>query len=489
MLVRVQVPPWAPYKDPVTSGIVLKAPPCGAFAFLGVSGIVRQNLGVSGVIQTTLGVQMGVPIAYSWRYPQTASEPPLPLTFRQVLTAEPKSRDYRLSDGQNLYLQVSKSGRKYWRMKYRYEGREKMLALGVFPEVSLKAARLARDDAKSLLRQNIDPMLQKTGKAIEPGAPTGPSFQEVGQDWFDVRMADKSPSHRSRTWRALERDLFPYLGHRAINTIEPIDVLQALRRIEERGHYELAQRTRRVASQIFQFAVITGLVKSDPTSALSNALKKPKVQHFAAITDPEEVADLLRKIDSYQGSLVVEAALKLTPLFFCRPGELRHLEWADVNWQADRIEIPGERMKMGTPHIIPLTSQSKRILTDLEKFTGSGRYIFPSMRSASRPMSENAVRTALRAMEYENDAITPHGFRAMARTLLDEELGFPVAWIEHQLAHSVQDALGRAYNRTAHIEQRRHMLQVWADYLDALKLGEGEPAILRKSFHYRPAEY
>ena len=242
-----------------------------------------------------------------------------------------------------------------------------------------------------------------------------------------------------------------------------------LRKIEGSGKIETAHRVKQLVSQIMRYAIVTGRAESDPAAALTGALKSPNKKHFAAITTPKEAGQLMAAIDNYQGTAVVCAALKLSPLLFCRPGELRTLEWADLNWDEKRIEIPAERMKIKEPHIIPLSTQALTILNELQLLTGRHRYVFPSARGASRPLSENGVRTALRTMGYDNTQMTAHGFRAMARTLLDEVLGFRIDWIEHQLAHAVKDANGRAYNRTKHLPQRAEMMQRWADYLDQLR--------------------
>jgi integrase len=267
----------------------------------------------------------------------------------------------------------------------------------------------------------------------------------------------------------LKNNLCKWLGQRPIEEITPPELLAVLRKTEARGTLETARRALQTAGQVYRYAIATGRTTGDPTPALKGALATPKGKHFAAITDPVELGKLLTAIDIYQGSPEVRAALQLSPLFFCRPGELRQLEWKEVNWKEERIEIAAEKMKMRQPHIIPLCRQSLAILHSLEPITGGGRYLFPSARGGSRPLSENGVRTALRAMGYSNDQVTPHGFRATARTLLDEVLGVRVDWIEHQLAHAVRDANGRAYNRTAHLEGRKKMMQDWADYLDSLK--------------------
>jgi integrase len=294
------------------------------------------------------------------------------------------------------------------------------------------------------------------------------SFEIVANEWL-TRRGKKSEGNDARLNNLLKKDLFPWLGASPVNEITPVDVLKVLRRIEERGAVEAAHRAKQYVSAIFRYAVATGRVPRDITVDLTGALISTTTKHFASITTPEEVAVLLRAIDQYRGTPAVMAALKLSPLFFCRPGELRSLEWRDVDLENGIITIPAERMKMGRPHLIPLCTQASKILKDLQPITGLGKYVFPSARGEARPLSENGVRTALRTMGFTNEQMTPHGFRAMARTLLDEVLEQRVDWIEHQLAHAVRDANGRAYNRTTHLKGRTQMMQTWADYLDNLK--------------------
>ena len=393
----------------------------------------------------------------------------MPLTDRAAASAKAKEKDYKLSDDRGMYLLVKRTGPKYWRMKYRFLGKEKSLALGVYPEVSLKSARASRDEARKQLADNIDPSAQKQARKITQHTQALNNFEALGREWFAKKMIDKSQTHQDRTWRLLEKDLFPRLGVLPILAIDAPTLLDVLRRIEARGAIETTHRAKNVAGQIFRYAIASGRAARDPSVDLRGALATAKTKHFAAITTPKEVGQLLVSIDNYQGTAVVCAALKLSPLLFCRPGELRSLGWADLNWDEKRIEIPADRMKMQEPHVIPLCSQALEILTELQLLTGRHHYIFPSARGASRPLSENGVRVALRTMGYDNTQMTAHGFRAMARTLLDEVLGYRVDWIEHQLAHAVKDANGRAYNRTAHLEGRREMMQGWADYLDLLK--------------------
>lgn len=390
------------------------------------------------------------------------------LSDLKIKAAKPTERDYKLADEKGLYLLVKTNGGKYWRLKYRIDGKEKLMALGVYPDTSLALARSKRDEARALLANGIDPMGNKHAvKAAQQAASTN-SFEIVANEWLSKR-GKKSEGNDQRLHNLLHRDLFPWLGSRPIDEITPFELLQVLRRIEERGAVEAAHRAKQYAGLIYRYAVATGRVERDISADLSGALKTTTTTHFASITDPKAVGKLLLAIDQYNGTPAINAALKLSPLFFCRPGELRHLEWSEVNWEESFIEIPAHKMKMNQPHIIPLCTQALQILKALQPITARSTYVFPSARGASRPLSENGVRTALRNMGYTNEQMTPHGFRALARTLLDEVLEVPVEWIEQQLAHSVKDANGRAYNRTKHLKQRKEMMQRWGDYLDELK--------------------
>ncbi|MBA6413969.1 integrase arm-type DNA-binding domain-containing protein [Parahaliea sp. F7430] len=392
------------------------------------------------------------------------------LTATAIKNAKPESKPRKLADGGGLYLLIDPKGRKYWRYDYRYVSKRKTLALGVYPEVTLKEAREAHYEARRQLAKGIDPgEVRKVEKQTRLLA-AADSFEAIGREWFNQIMDGKSESYRVRTGRILEKDLYPYLGNRPIASITPPEILGVLRRIERRGAVDIAHRAKQTAGLIFRYAVATGRAERDPTGDLKGALKPKNKKHHAAITEPAEVGRLLVAIDDFQGTAVVSAALRLSCLLFQRPGEIRSMEWAEVNWEAQRWELPAEKMKMRLPHIVPLSRQALDILGELHRLTGRGRYVFPSARGASRAMSDNAVRTALRTMGYTNDQMTAHGFRAMARTLLDEALGFKVDWIEHQLAHAVKDPNGRAYNRTSHLEGRVEMMQSWADYLDELHL-------------------
>ena len=397
------------------------------------------------------------------------------LTDIAIRTAKPAAKDYKLYDQLGLFLTVRKSGSKSFYLRYSFAGKEKKLALGRYPEVSLKIARQKRDEARAMLAEHQDPSIQRKLDRAMVTLSADNTFQTIANEWVTIRLADKSESHQKKTRARLDRYINPAIGSMPVGLITPVQVLSFLRPIEAAGKIERAHRLKQLISQIMRFAIVTGRAERDPAADLRGALRTPKVTHLAAITQPQVVGQLLRAIQSLNGSLVVRAALHLSPLLMLRPGELRQLKWADVNWSAQRLEIRAQ--KTDIDHVVPLASQALDILSSLQAHTGRGIYIFPSARGASRPMSENAVRTALRSLEYRNEDRTPHGFRAMARTLLDEELRYPIEWIELQLAHAVRDVHGKAYNRTQHIEGRIAMMQAWADYLDALR--DGKTALKR----------
>tara|TARA_R110001599_G_scaffold8651_30_gene42441 strand:+ start:11202 stop:12446 length:1245 start_codon:yes stop_codon:yes gene_type:complete len=393
------------------------------------------------------------------------------LTATEVKQAKPGSKDRKLTDGGGLFLLVASTGGKRWRFRYRFAGKEKLLALGVYPDVSLATARKRHQEARDKLAEGIDPGNQRKVEKLTRHLASANSFEAVAREWFNQVMPTKSESYRDRTGRILEKDLYPPLGARPIASITAPELLAALRRVESRGAYDIAHRAKQTAGQVFRYAVATGRAERDPSGDLKGALTPKRAKkHHAAITDPAGVGRLLVAMDNFEGTPVVKAALLLSPLLFQRPGEIRAMEWAEINWDAAQWEIPAEKMKMRLPHVVPLSNQALELIRELQPLTGRGRYVFPSARGASRCMSDNAVRIALRTIGYDNNTMTPHGFRAMARTLLDETLGYRVDWIEHQLAHAVRDANGRAYNRTSHLENRRAMMQGWADYLDVLRV-------------------
>lgn len=392
------------------------------------------------------------------------------LTDPKCKNAKPKDKSYKLADEKSLYLEVMPNGAKYWRMKYRHGGKEKRLAFGVYPETGLKEARAKRDEARKLLADGADP--GETRKAMKAAqVADAETFEVVAREWFAKNSPTWAENHRNRTIRRLERDIFPWLGNIPIRDINAPKLLGALRRVESRGAVETAHRALQNCGQIFRYAIATGRAERDISSDLKGALPPVKGKHFAAVTDPKQVSELLRAIYDYQGTFTVQCALKLAPLFFVRPGELRQAEWThfDLNTAEWRYTVT----KTDTAHIVPLATQAVTILQELYALTGHGRYVFPSARTpnGSRPMSDVALLAALRRMGFSKDEATVHGFRALARTVLDEVLGFRPDFIEHQLAHAVRDPNGRAYNRTAHLPERRNMMQAWADYLDNLKKG------------------
>ena len=391
------------------------------------------------------------------------------LTDTQVKAAKPKEKDYKLYDGEGLYVLVKPNSNKYWRLKYRFGGKEKVLALGVYPKISLAQARQSALKEKSKLIDGIDPSHERKVRKLTANLSNDNTFSSIADEFVGKKMQRMSKVHINRTTRAINRDLKPFIGSRPISEITAPELLSILRKVEERGAVETAHRIKQVAGQIFRYAIATGRAERDISTDLKGALGSPEKKHFAAIVDPKEVSKLLIAIDNYKGTAVVTAALKLSPLLFCRPGELRHLEWDEINFMEDRIELPAEKMKIKEPLIIPLSTQALAILNEIKPLTSNGRYVFPSARGNSRPMSDNAIRTALRTLGYDNETMTTHGFRAMARTLLDEVLSYRIDIIEQQLGHAVKDANGRAYNRTKHLNERTQMMQKWSDYLWELR--------------------
>jgi integrase len=375
------------------------------------------------------------------------------------------------TDGQAMYLLVN-SGGKYWRMNYRFAGKRKTLALGVYPAVSLAKARQRRDKARELLADGTDPGAAKQEAKAAQAAVLANTFERVALEWLDKTKADRMASTQGKVTTWLQKDVFPYIGSMAIISIGPRDVLAALRHMEGRGALDSVQRVKQICGQVFRYAVATGSAERDVTQDLKGALAKHAPAHYAAITDPKQAGDLVRSIFDYTGHPYVKVALKLSPLLFVRPGELRGMEWAELDLDAAQWVIPASKMKMKIDHLVPLCTQAVAILQEQKKLTGTRRYVFPSIgRSEDRPMSENTVNSALHALGYGTDKHTAHGFRAMARTIMDEVMEERVDLIEHQLAHAVKDPNGRAYNRTAHLPARRAMMQRWADYLDKLRVG------------------
>jgi integrase len=379
------------------------------------------------------------------------------------------------SDGLGMYLLVNAAG-KYWRLNYRFAEKRKTLALGVYPAVSLAKARARRDKARELLADGIDPSTAKREDKRAQADAAANTFEMVARDWLAKTAADRQSSTQDKVTAWLKHDVFPFIGKLPISAIGPRDVLAALRKMEARGALDSVQRVKQVCGQVFRYAVATGSAERDVTQDLKGALAKPTPGHFAAITEPKQAGDLMRSIFDYSGHPCTVAALKLSPLLFVRPGELRTMEWAELDLNVAEWRIPARKMKMKVDHLVPLARQAVALLRNVKPMTGHGKYVFPSLRTGERPMSENTINAALRGMGYSAEVHSAHGFRAMARTILDEVLGERVDLIEHQLAHAVKDVNGRAYNRTAHLPARRAMMQKWADYLDKLRKGTKEPS-------------
>lgn len=407
----------------------------------------------------------------------------MPLTDISIRAAKSGDKPIRKFDGGSLYLEIAPSGGKWWRLKYRFDGKEKRLSLGVYPDVPLAGhkdkatgewidgARDKREKARQLLANGIDPGAHRKAVKSAKADRAANSFEVVAREWLTKFAPRWTASHGEKNLRRLESDVFPWLGARPVADVTAPELLTVLRRIEGRGAAESAHRARQICGQIFRYAIATGRAKRDPSADLRGALAPVHPVHLAALTEPQAIGDLLRAIDGYQGHLVTKSALRLAPLVFVRPGELRAAEWAEIDLARAEWSISAERMKMRVPHLVPLATQAIEILKEIHPLTGAGRYVFPSARTSARPMSNNAILAALRRMGIPKDQMTGHGFRALARTVLDEVLGIRPDYIEHQLAHAVRDPLGRAYNRTSHLPERRAMMQQWADYLDKLKAG------------------
>lgn len=399
--------------------------------------------------------------------------PAAPLrTHRHAQLLQPEEKQYRVSFGNGLMLQVMPNGKKYWRKKYSYAGKERILSLGVFPEVGLKAARQKLIEANQQLAKGIDPNLQKRIERATRYTAATNTFEAISLEWLEKEKDSWAPSHIKKQTNLLEKNLTPYIGRFPITEISAPILLDCLRRIEKRGALETARRSRQVAGQVFRYAIITGRATENPAIHLQGALKTPRTRHYPAITDPKPLGQLLRTIEGYRGSCIVETALKLAPLLFVRPGDLRMMRWRDIDLERAewRFELDKQRQDGLKQHIVPLAQQALDLLSDIRLMTGQFEYVFPGERSRRRPMSDNALNAAMRNLGISKDIQTVHGFRATARTLLDEELHFDIHLIEHQLAHEVRDALGRAYNRTKHLPERKAMMQKWADYLDTLRV-------------------
>jgi integrase len=392
-----------------------------------------------------------------------------PLTDAKVRTIKPAEKPLKLFDGRGLFLLVTPTGGKLWRFKYRFGGIEKLLSIGAYPQISLADARQKRAQASSLVTNGIDPSdIKKAQKAA--GVKEAETFEVIAREWHTKFSASWADSHGNKILRRLELYVFPWLGERPIKSITAPDLLTVLRRIEAKGTLETAHRTKQNCGQVFRYAVATGRAERDPSGDLRSAIPPASGKHMATMTDPKEIGGLLRSIDDYRGSIVTRCALKLAPLVFVRPGELRHAEWSEFNLDEAEWRIPAEKMKAGVLHIVPLSKQALDVLREIHPLTGHGRYVFPSPRTDSRPMSSNGILSALRRMGFAKDEMSGHGFRSMASTLLNEQ-GWNRDAIERQLAHAERNSVRAAYNYAEFMPERKTMMQAWADYLDGIKAG------------------
>lgn len=389
----------------------------------------------------------------------------------QARKAKAQDKPYKLTDEKGLYLYITPQGGKLWRFDYRHEGKRKTLSFGVYPDVSLSDARDKRDDARKLIAAGGDPSAQRKALKAANAERAANSFEVIAREWHQTHMADKTEDHAKRTLTRLEKDVFPWMGARPLADIEALEILAVLRRVEQRGANELAHNVKRTIGQVFRFAIATGRASRNPVPDLQGALKPVVVEHYAAITDPAKIGELLRAVDGYTGELATRCAFRLSFLVMLRPGEVRKAEWQEISLERKEWRIPAHKMKMRDEHIIPLSQQAIEIFEEIRPLTGHGRYVFPSVRTHERPMSENTITGALRRLGYTGDEMTAHGFRAMASTRLNESHLFHADAIERQLAHGERDSVRAAYHRAQYLPERVKMMQWWADYLDGLKNG------------------
>ena len=392
-------------------------------------------------------------------------------TFLRGLKGTGKVRKY--ADGGGLYIHVSPVGGRLWRMGYRFGGRQKTLSFGAYPIVSLKNARKFREEAKELLATSIDPGEHKKARKAALWAEAANGFEVVAREWFESRKESWSESHAENILRRLEKYIFPLVGAKPVNRVAAPDLLEALRCIEVGGAVDAAHRTLQNCSQVFRYAIATGRAERDLAADLKGALAPAKATNLATITAPKEIGILLQNIDAYTGNFIVRASLRIAPYVFVRPGELRRAEWEEINLTKGEWRIPAHKMKMRLQHLVPLSRQVVEILADLRRFTGNARFLFPSMRAKNAPISDMTMLAGLRRIGYDKGAMTVHGFRSMASTLLNEQ-GYNRDWIERQLAHGERNSIRAAYNYAEYLPERRRMMQEWADYLDKLRQGETE---------------
>ena len=392
----------------------------------------------------------------------------MPLTDTYIRSLKAADKEQKHFDGGGLYLSIPKTGRKLWRMAYRFDQKTKLLSFGEYPTITLKDARQRRDEAKKLLANGIDPGAQKKAAKEEQLSEVKDTFQNIALEWHDTRTSDFTEKHRGTVMYRMEKYIFPLIGHEHIARIEAPDILAVVKPLEHKGQNETARRILQIIGQVYRYAVITGRARRNPATDLHGALRPRKTVHRAAITEPTKVGQLLRDCDNYEGYFPIVCALRLAPLVFVRPTELRAAEWSEFNLAEQEWRIPAERMKMKQMHIVPLAKQTVRILEELQPFSGNGKYLFPSIRTDVRPISDVTLLNALRRMGYEKHEMCTHGFRSIASTLLNE-LGYNRDWIERQLAHGERNDVRAAYNYAEYLPERRKMMQEWADYLQKLK--------------------
>jgi integrase len=396
----------------------------------------------------------------------------MPLTDTAIRKAKSGTKPTRFFDGGGLYLEVSPAGAKMWRFKYRFHGKEKRLALGIYPGVPLALARDRRDQAHKLLAEGIDPGEHRKAAKVKRAGLAANTFEAIGREWYSKTAPTLADTTKEKLLRRLEVDVYPVIGDRPIASLAAADLIKVIERIEQRGALDIAKRVHNSIGRIFRYAVGRGLVSRDPSRdiELKDILSPADVQHHASVTDPKAVGGLLRAIEGFTGAFGTRCALRLAALVFVRPGELRHAEWTEIDFDKAEWRIPAGKMKMKEQHIVPLSTQAVAVLREIQPLTGAGRYVFPSERGGGRPMSENTINGALRRLGYTKDEMTGHGFRSTASTLL-HELGLPHAVIERQLAHGERNKVSAAYNFAEHLPERRKMMQQWADYLDKLRAG------------------
>ncbi|HOY71008.1 MAG TPA: integrase arm-type DNA-binding domain-containing protein [Methylotenera sp.] len=394
----------------------------------------------------------------------------MPLTYTQIEALKPLPKPYKISDAGGLTLLIQPTGSKWWRLNYRFNGKQKTISLGVYPQINLQQARIERDNAKKLLALGVDPSENRKEAKEQAKQAESNNFESVAREWHKLHLAKKSEHHQYRVKRWLEVYLFPKLGKKLVNEITAPQILAATASLQKQDKLETAHRIISVAGQVIKYAIQKGLATTNPARELAGALPMPTVKHMPAFVESKDVAKLLQAIDGYKGSLTVQCALKLAPLLFQRIGELRQMKWADVDFENKEWRHLVSKTK--TPHIVPLSMQAIAILKDIQPYSGHLAHVFPGGRDPSNPMSENAINGALRKLGYDTQSdITGHGFRAIAQTLGEQELGFDPKHIERQLAHSVANPLGEAYERAQFLKARKIMMQQWADYLDKLKAG------------------